>query len=70
MPFAPKRLNKEQVEEIRFIYSMNFYTQKQIAEKFKISQPLVSKIINDKVHVPNFKFCGNAEIKLGYKYGN
>lgn len=72
MPYGPKRLTDEQVVEIRILYSTEEYTQKQLAEMFKVSQSLVCKIVNNLAHrqAPGLKVSGEAVVRLGYKYAN
>lgn len=69
---GPKRLNQKVIEEIRILYKSKKYKQKQIAEKFEVSQSLVSKIINNEIHkdYKKFKLGGQAAVRIGYKYGN
>lgn len=70
MPYAPKRLTSEDAHNIRKMYNSGLITQREIADTFKISQSLVSKIVLDKVHKNNNKISGTATVKIGFKYGN
>jgi transposase len=69
--YGPKKLDKEVVQNIRNLY-LNGCNQKHLAEKFNVSQSMISKIINNQAHknIPNLSVSGNAEIKIGYKHGN
>ncbi len=43
------KLNLEKVNEIRELYKTGNYLQKELAEKFKVDQPRISKILNNKI---------------------
>ena len=43
------KLSLEKANEIRTLYTSGYYTQKQIAEKYNISQVLISAIITNKI---------------------
>ena len=67
----PKCVSKQLIEKIRFLYSEGGLTQQQIAKQFGLSQSTICKIINNYIH----KYCdvvlsGQADVKVGYKYGN
>lgn len=66
------KIDKETAHQIRIFYNSGKYNQTQLAEKFEVSQPLVSKIINGVIHKDNADIImsGKANIKVGYKYGN
>ena len=68
----PKFINKDIVDEIREKYFSEKYTQKQLADKFNLSQSTICKIINNYIHKKNIDIFlnGKASIKIGYKYGN
>jgi predicted XRE-type DNA-binding protein len=70
MPYGPKRLGLIQVQEIRQLYDAGEYTQKQLADIYKVSQPLVCKIINNQVHKPEIHFGGEAVVRAGYIHAN
>ena len=67
----PKRISKQLIENIRRLYSESGLTQQQLAKQFGLSQSTICKIINNYIH----RYCdvtvsGNADVKVGYKYGN
>lgn len=66
-----KDLSKQSIYDIRLLYRMG-YTQDHIAERFNVSQSLVSKIVNKHVHKlsTDLSPTGAADVKLGLKYGN
>lgn len=67
----PKQIDKTIVNEIREIYLTGEITQKQIASRFNLSQSTVCKIINNNIHkYSSIDICGEAEVKMGYRYGN
>ena len=45
----PKKLNWEKVEQIRVEYKPGFVSQKELAEKFGVSQPTVQYIVRNKL---------------------
>lgn len=70
--YGPKNLDKQTVADIRNLYATGKHTQKEIAEKYNVSQSLVCKIVNMQVHKnpASLKVSGEAEVRLGLKYGN
>ena len=72
MPYAPKRLSGDQVSQIRLKYSSGKITQSQLAIEFKVSQPLICKIVNNQVHKQEngLTIGGCAGVRVGYKYAN
>jgi len=66
------RLNDEIAKEIRYFYQLNKFTQNELADKYNVSQSLISKIVNNAIHCNNTNFVigGEAEVKLGYKHAN
>ena len=46
-----KKLYLEKVNEIRKLYATGNYTQKELAEKFNVSQTLISQIILNKIWI-------------------
>lgn len=70
--FGLDRVDDQTVGEIRLLYRRKQYTQKELADKYNVSQSLISKIVNDLVHrnVTNFVIGGEADVKMGYKHGN
>ena len=42
-------LTMEKANEIRTLYNSGYYTQKQLAEKYKIKSPTICKIIHNKL---------------------
>jgi|688.fasta_scaffold164289_4 predicted XRE-type DNA-binding protein len=72
MNHGPKNLSSQIISDIRNLYQTGKYKQKEIAEKYNISQSMVSKIVNNQSHKKTnyFKVSGNALVKVGYKYGN
>jgi predicted XRE-type DNA-binding protein len=70
MPYGPKRLTADAVYSIRHLYNSGVFTQRQLAENYNISQALVSKIVNEKVHKPGGKIGGVAIVRIGFRYGN
>jgi predicted transcriptional regulator len=70
MPYGPKRLTPEQASEIRRLYGLGMHTQKQLGELFKVSQPMICKIVNNEAHKPELLFGGQADVRVGFKYAN
>ncbi len=70
MPYGPKRLDADDVYMIRGLYDTGLYTQRQLAEKFNVSQPLICKIIKEMVHKTSGKIGGVAIVRVGFRYGN
>lgn len=70
--FGLNRLDCQVVKEIRYFYQLNKFTQKELADKYNVSQSLISKIVNNEIHCnnTNFVISGEAEVKLGYKHAN
>lgn len=69
--YGPKKLSEEIISRIRQLYGADKMTQKELAKKFHVSQSLICKIVNNEVHKNvGLIFCGNAEIKVGYRHGN
>jgi len=70
--FGLDRIDDKTVGEIRLLYSRKDFTQTELADKYHVSQSLISKIVNDVVHrnIANFVIGGEAEVKLGYKHAN
>lgn len=69
--YGRKMLSGEVVEEIRKAYWHSDCTQQDLSKKFKISQSLVSKIINNKSHkVSHLKISGEASAHMRIKNGN
>ena len=70
--FGLDRVDDQAVAEIRLLYQRREYTQTELADKYDVSQSLISKIVNDLVHrnVTNFVIGGEADVKMGYKHGN
>lgn len=70
--YGPKNLSGETVSEIRSLYLAGSFKQSELAEKFNISQSLVSKIVNKQVHRSSFNLQvgGEAKVRIGLKYGN
>lgn len=67
----PKQLSEELVQRIRTLYNNENYTQKKLANEFSLSQSTICKIVNKYIHrYSNIIFSGEANVKLGYKYGN
>lgn len=69
----PKGVSLELACKIRKIYKAGEASQTQLAKKFKISQSLVSKIVNNYIHKPpigDLNIGGSADVKVGYNYGN
>lgn len=68
----PKFLSEQLIKDIRFSYFDNKCTQKQISDFYGISQSTISKIVNNHIHKPpiGLTLSGEAETKVGYKYGN
>lgn len=67
----PKNIEKTIIENIRSLYFKKNITQKDIASQFGLSQSTICKIINNYIHkYHSVNISGNAEIKVGYKYGN
>lgn len=66
------KIDREQAHSIRLMYHSGLFTQKQLAERFLISQPLVSKIVNKSVHKidSDIMLGGTAKIQMGYIHGN
>lgn len=67
----PKQVDKQLVQQIRNDYSVGDVTQQELAKRFGLSQSTICKIINNYIHrYSSIKFSGEAEVRLGYKYGN
>lgn len=67
----PKQVQKELIDQIRFLYTEGSCTQHQLAKKFSLSQSTICKIINNNIHrYCDIKISGTAEVRVGYKYGN
>ena len=66
--YGPKQLTKETCHDIRVMYGTGKYTQADIADKFHISQSLVSRIVNKQIHKTerDVEFGGQAAVKVGY----
>lgn len=67
----PKQIPKSVIRSMRNLYSDGHATQQELAKQFGLSQSTVCKIINNYIH----RYCdvtlsGEAEVKVGYKYGN
>ncbi len=65
--FGRKNLTLETVNSIRTTYNFGSITQKQLADMFKISQSLVSKILNNISHrsLSHLKVSGEAKVRKG-----
>lgn len=59
-----KRLSLEQQKQIRGFYEHLNKTQMELAEEFGVSQAYINKIINKFCKDDNFKFKGEAIVKL------
>jgi len=70
--FGLDRLESLQVGEIRTLYQTKEYTQTELADKYQVSQSLISKIVNNSIHrnITSFVIGGEADVKLGYKHAN
>lgn len=70
--FGLDRLEDYQVIEIRTLYQSKEYTQMELADKYQVSQSLISKIASNSIHrnITNFVIGGEADVKLGYKHAN
>lgn len=70
--FGIDRLDNKTVVEIRTLYNSKEFTQTELADKYNVSQSLISKIVNNAVHRNSTSFVigGEAEVKLGYKHAN
>lgn len=70
--FGPKNLPDETVNSIRSLYSTGDYTQKELADRFHVSQSLVCKIVNNQIHRHAFGLTirGEAVYRLGYRHGD
>lgn len=67
----PKQIGKKVADRIRNLYAAGNCTQKQLAIQFGLSQSTVCKIINNYIHrYTNIVLSGEAEVRVGYKYGN
>lgn len=69
----PKGVSLELANGIREAYKSGKMNQTQLAKKFKVSQSLVSKIVNNYIHKPpasDLNIGGSAEVKVGFNYGN
>ena len=69
----PKQISDEVIYEIRRSYAKKEMTQVEIAKSHKISQSLVSKIVNNYIHKPlvgDLHIGGSAEAKMGCNYVN
>ncbi len=42
------KLNEDKVKEIRALYNSGYYTQEQLSIEYKVSQYLISRIVNNK----------------------
>jgi DNA invertase Pin-like site-specific DNA recombinase len=66
-----KNLSEEIINEIRSLYSAGTHNQQQIADRFKLSQSTVCKIINNNIHrKAAFKLSGQADTRMGYRHGH
>jgi len=67
----PKLVDHEAVQEIRFLYESGQCTQKQLADRFGLSQSTICKIVNNYIHkATNITMSGEAQVKVGYNHGN
>lgn len=65
--WGPGKLSYEQAQEIRKLYSGGKHTQEQLAEKMKVCQSTINKIINNQIYKEKF-LSGKAEVKLNIKF--
>lgn len=68
----PKQLPDETIQEIRRLHNLGMHTQTQLAEMFNLSQSTVCKIVNNVIHkkAVNMAVTGEADVKIGMKYGD
>jgi hypothetical protein len=64
------KLNMLKAAEIRQLYSTKEFTLNDIAIRFGVSTASIGKIVNFQMYKPELAIAGNAEVKVGYKYGN
>ena len=67
-----RKLDAESVHQIRLLYETKKNTQVELAKKFGVSQPLISKIVNKAIYCDDFNvmMTGKANVKVGYRHGN
>jgi response regulator of citrate/malate metabolism len=69
----PKGLNNKTVARIRDNYNKGRFTQQELADKFKVSQSTICKIVNNYIHKSDdsdFIMGGAAKVKLVIEYGD
>lgn len=62
--YKPGKLNQSIARQIRVLYDTDKYTQTALAEKFKVTQAIIGRIINNLIYKTELKLGGTAEVKF------
>lgn len=65
--WGPGKLSYEKAQEIRKLYSSGKHTQESLAEKMKVCQSTINKIINNTIYKEKF-LSGKADVKVNIKF--
>jgi len=68
--WGANKLTMSIAQEIRHLYNQGS-TQAELAKKFQVTQGAICKIVNNISYKEDgMRFCGSAEVKIGYKYAS
>jgi len=62
--FGPKHIPKKLVNEIRMLAETDKYTQKELGERFGLSQAMIGRIINNDAHHHDLHFGVRSQAKV------
>ena len=66
--YGPKHVHKSTINEIRKIAKTDKYTQKELGQKYGLSQAMIGRIINEIAHHTDLCLGVNSDLQIGYNY--